>query len=57
MCDYLCPVKRSVPECLYLHWVAELRTAVAGVSDSISVSVCLHRVRYLWTVIQNVGNT
>lgn len=42
---------------LYLHGVTELRTTVTGVSHSVPVSVRLHRVRDLGTVVEDVGDT
>lgn len=42
--------------CSYLHGVAELRAAVAGVSHSVLVSVRLHGVGDLGTVVQDVGD-
>ncbi len=37
-----------------LQWIVDLRTAITCVSHTICISVCLHGVGYLWTVIQHV---
>lgn len=56
VCDQHFYILVDMSVSLYLHGVAEFRTAVAGVSHSVSVSVCLHRVWDLRTVIQNIWN-
>ena len=45
-----------VHEC-YLRGITKLRTAVTGVSHPVSVSICLHGVGHLGTVVQDIRDT